>query len=476
MFVPARLLPAAIASVLALGLASFAAGQDYANAPERPARLPLKPADLQPADLRFWNDDRFRREFMASYIPATDIEPPVSEDDRDAVQDILKLIADEKFDEAIARIERRRNDASSAVYEFILGNIHFQNDRFDEAATAYLEATRKYPNYRRAWKNLGRIRVRQQDFASALPALTKVIELGGVDGTSFGLLGYCHAQVQDPIAAESAYRMAVLMDPASPEWKEGLALSLFRQERYPDAAAMLGKLIERSPSSPRLWILQANAFIGLNQPLRAAENYEMVDTLGGSTVETLNQLAGIYVNTGLYAAAVDTYDRAMEMDLDGRPQAPLQGADLMVRRGAHTETERLLDAIEALYGYTLEEADRLNMLRLRARIAVARGEGAEQVAILEEIIAVDPLDGDALLLLANHFYREGEFERAVFLFERAQSLEAFEADARVGHAQVLVRQQRYAEAIPLLKQAQSIRPRESVREFLEQVERFATRG
>jgi tetratricopeptide (TPR) repeat protein len=471
-----RLVPGLVASVLLAGLTPAAPAQDSDTPRRGSGDRVLKPADLRPMEVRFWEDRGFRDAFLASYIPATSIEPDVTEDERERVQELLALIGEGSFDEAITRIARLRTDASTAVYEFLLGNIHFQADRLDEAAAAYLEAVRKYPNFRRAWKNLGLIRVKQQDFASALPALSKVIELGGGDGRTYGLLGFGYASTGDSIAAESAYRMAILLDPGTIDWKMQLGRALFMQQRYADAAALVGRLIEQNPAEPNLWILQANAFIGLGEPRRAAENYEMVDKLGASTVDTLNMLGDIYINEGLFDAAVATYDRAMEMDLDSRPERALRAARVMVAQGAYAPTKTMVQAIKDLYGYTLEDADRKELLRVEARIAVAEGAGEEQVRILEEIIRLDPLDGDALLLLGQHHHRQDEAERAIFYFERAASLPAFEADAKVRHAQVLVGQQRYAEALPLLRQAQSVRPRESVRDFIEQVERFAARG
>ncbi len=471
-----RLVPGLVASVLLAGLTPAAPAQDSDTPRRGSGDRVLKPADLRPMEVRFWEDRGFRDAFLASYIPATSIEPDVTEDERERVQELLALIGEGSFDEAITRIARLRTDASTAVYEFLLGNIHFQADRLDEAAAAYLEAVRKYPNFRRAWKNLGLIRVKQQDFASALPALSKVIELGGGDGRTYGLLGFGYASTGDSIAAESAYRMAILLDPGTIDWKMQLGRALFMQQRYADAAALVGRLIEQNPAEPNLWILQANAFIGLGEPRRAAENYEMVDKLGASTVDTLNMLGDIYINEGLFDAAVATYDRAMELDLDSRPERALRAARVMVAQGAYAPTKTMVQAIKDLYGYTLEDADRKELLRVEARIAVAEGAGEEQVRILEEIIRLDPLDGDALLLLGQHHHRQDEAERAIFYFERAASLPAFEADAKVRHAQVLVGQQRYAEALPLLRQAQSVRPRESVRDFIEQVERFAARG
>ncbi len=468
----------ALGAAFALAPASAAPAQDFGPSPDtrRPVRSLVQPEDVQPIELRFWSDEAFRSDFMASYIPATDIEPEVTEDEREAMQEILRLVNDGERDAALERLERIRTPAASAVVDFTIANVHFQEDRLEEAASAYLEAVRKFPNFRRAWKNLGLIRVKQQDFTSALTALTKVVELGGADATTFGLLGFCYGSIEDSIAAESAYRMAILLAPGTLDWKMGLARSLFQQQRYADAAALCERLIERNPTDAKLWMLQANAFIGLGDPGRAAQNYEMIDQLGASTVETLNMLGDIYINEGLFPSAVDTYERAIELDLDTRPERALRAARVMVAQGAYEETKELLATIEDLYGFALEDGDRTEMLRVRARIAVAEGEGEEQVRILEEIIRMNPLDGDALILLGQHHYRNEDAERAILLFERAAGLEGFEADARVWHAQVLVSQQKYQEALPLLRRAQAVRPRESVREFLEQVERFATRG
>ena len=86
---------------------------------------------------------------------------------------------------------------------------------------------------------------------------------------------------------------------------------------------------------------------------------------------------------------------------------------------------------------------------------------------------MDPLDGEALLLLGQHCTRENQPDRAIFYYERAESLEAVEATARTRHAQVLVGMGRFTDAIPLLRRAQEIKPREDVARYLEQVERLA---
>jgi tetratricopeptide (TPR) repeat protein len=252
----------------------------------------------------------------------------------------------------------------------------------------------------------------------------------------------------------------------------GLARALFRQNRFADAVALCDSLIAGQPDNADLWLLQASAYIGLGQPLRAAENLELVDRLGRSTADSLNNLGDIYVNEGLFDLAVDSYLRAMDADPQAIPRRAIRAAKVLSLRGGASETKELIERIEAEHGEQLDLEDRKDLLGLRARLAVAEGEGAEEeVRILEQVVELDPLDGEALMLLGNHSSAAGDIEKAVFYYERAANLEKFEADAKVLHAQVLVKQGKYVEALPLLRRAQLLQPRDKIQDYLEEVER-----
>jgi tetratricopeptide (TPR) repeat protein len=420
-----------------------------------------------------WNDPAFRRQFLESYVAETEIEPRVTVVERERMQQVLDFLAADRADRALQSLEKWRGEASSAVFDFTLANLHFQHERLEEAAEAYEIAVAKYPKFRRAWRNLGLVRVRQGDFARALPSLTRVIALGGGDGITYGLLGFAYSSTGNPLAAESAYRMASLLEPETPDWKTGLARSLFKQERFADAAAVCSVLIADDPERAELWLLQANAYVGLQQPRKAAENLEWVDRLGKSSPASLDNLGDIYVNEELFDLAVGAYLRAMEMGSGGKPDRALRAARVLIGRGALAEARTLLAGIESLRGERLEGEDRKTFLKMRARLAVAEGAGEEEAEVLEEIVALDPLDGEALLLLGQHRSRGGDVEKAIFYYERAASLEAFEADAKVRHAQLLVGQGRYGEALSLLRRAQLLEPRDNVQDYLDQVERVA---
>jgi len=426
-----------------------------------------------PEDLEIWNDPTFKRQFIESYMAETEIEPRVTTGERDLIFEVRGLIASDRMDAAISLLEENTGEAASPVIDFTLANIHFQEERFDLAVPSYVTAVEKFPRFRRAWQNLGLIYFRLGEFKKAQPAFTRVIELGGGTSVTFGLLGFSYSNLEKHIGAESAYRMAMMLDPDTLDWKMGLARSLFKQERFAEAASLCASLIAESPDNADLWLLQANAYIGSGQPLRAAENYELVDQLGKATGESLENLGDIYINEGLFDLAVDSYGRAMAKGSPTGSARPLRAARVLVAQGALTETQGLVEQIDLTYGNKMEVDEKKELLKLRARLAVAAGAGDEEARVLEEIVALDPLDGEALILLGQHSLRGGDAEKAVFYYERASSLEEHEAEAKVRHAQLLVGQGKYVEAVPLLERAQQLEPRESVKEYLQQVKRLA---
>jgi tetratricopeptide (TPR) repeat protein len=259
------------------------------------------------------------------------------------------------------------------------------------------------------------------------------------------------------------------------DWQKGLARSLFKQQNFAEAASLCGNLIAKHPEQADLWMLQANAYIGLQKPLEAAKNYEFIDRLGESTPATLNMLGDIYINEGLFDMAVRAYVRAMAQADEPSPARPVRAARVLAARSAFEQTGKLIHHIEKRFGDGLDEQTRKDLLKLQARIAVAEGAGDEEARVLKQIVDLDPLDGEALILLGQYYRRQGEPERAAEKFRAAANIVGHEADAKLRHAQLLVSQGKYEEALPLLRGAQQAEYREDVQQYLKQVERVASR-
>lgn len=438
------------------------------------ATTPTTPTPQQqsPEELAIWRSDAFRRQFVQSYLAETDVEPRLSTADRDLMQKVYDLLADDKQVDAMKLLSGANDDAANAVVDFTIANLHFQAEQLEQASAAYRIAVDKFPRFRRAWRNLALVQVRRGEHLPAIESFTRVVELGGADSTTYGLLGYSYGNVEAHLAAETAYRMAVLMDGKLLDWQLGLARSLFKQERFAEAASLCVPLLRQDPDRGDFWMLQANAYLGMGDSNKAAENLEMLDRLGQATAESLNMLGDIYVNGELFDLAVGAYLRAIDAGQKS-PERAMRAARVLTSRGAVGETRRLLDAMDTAYGPKLDAKGKKELLLLRSRLAMAEGAGEEEAQALLEIVTLDPLDGEALILLGQHSQRTGNPERAAFYYERAANIEGFEADAKVRHAQLLISQSKYRQALPLLKRAQAIAPRDNVATYLEQIERLA---
>ncbi|HZN01965.1 MAG TPA: tetratricopeptide repeat protein [Candidatus Polarisedimenticolia bacterium] len=447
----------------------------------KPAAAAEKPPADDPTGLSLWKDTTFQKQFMGSYGALADYEPKLSPVERTELEKVLALMAVNQ-DSAISQLQAFITPESSALFDFILGNLYFQKDNSEEAVKHYRIATNKFPSFRRAFKNLGLTSVRLQRYDDAIKALSRLVELGGADGLSFGLLGYSLSATGQFVSAESAYRNAVLLQPDALDWKLGLAQSVLKQRKFGEVVSLCDELLAKYPDRADFWLLQANAWLGQDQPMKAAENFEIVARIGKATFQTWYTLGDIYTNAGLYDLAANAYKQAIVAKPDQELDRPLRSVEILAQRDAVPQARELLAQVRESSGGILDDAGKKRVLRLDARLAMAEGGAAgavdgsgEAAAVksLEEIVALDPLDGEALMLLGQHYTKAKEIDRAIFYYERASSLEPFEADAKVRQAQLLVTQNKYREAVPLLKRAQELKPRDEVARYLDQVERIS---
>jgi tetratricopeptide (TPR) repeat protein len=418
-----------------------------------------------------WNDPVFQKQFVGSYGINADVEPRVTQEEVALLEKIRPMMASD-LPKAEQTLKEKMKPDGSAVLDFTLGSIQFQRDEAADALANYEKAVAKFPSFRRAWRNIGLIEVRNGKPDEAIRAFVRMIELGGGDGYAYGLLGFAYASKQDYQPAEAAYRNALLLQPDNTEWRLGLTRCVFKQEKFSDAATLLDSLLARYPEKGEFWLLRAQAQLGLKQPLKAAQDLEMLDRLGKATADSLHTLGDIYVSENLVDLAANAYERAIDADAKQPIARPLRCAEMLAAHGALPEARRIASHIETTRGAQLEDGDRRKLLKLQARLSMAEGSGNEETAkVLEEIVNLDPLDGEALMLLGQHYSRMNQPDRAILYYERAESIESFEATAKIRHGQVLVTMKRYADALPLLRRAQELKPRDDVARYIEQVER-----
>ena len=421
---------------------------------------------------KLWNDPQFQKEFTASYGTLSGYEPNLSEDDTNKLRSLFKLIKT-RPNQAIKQLSEEIDSEDNAAFDFILANLYFQEGDLVSAEKFYLQAIKKYPAFRRAYKNLGFVHIQSGDYLSAINAISKSMELGLVDGRAYGLLAYSYLTEENYYPAEAAYRQAILMQPDIVDWKLGLAKCLLEMEQYSDAVSIIESLISDDPDNSDYWILQSNAYLGLDESLKAARNLEVVQRLDKADIQTLSLLGDIYINNEMPDLALNAYLLAAELAQDKDLDLLIKSAKALTLTLNYKQAETIITKIRNDFSENIDEANDLKLLTYEAKIARAKGQYDLAAKYLVQIIERDLLNGEALIELAKYYADQGKISEAITRFEQAQTIPEYERSALVAHAQTLVNNKEYDEALPLLYRALRIESDRNLKDYTDRVERAA---
>ena len=453
--------------------ADAAASQSGPSHPSIDQFAPL-PATHELASI--WNDPEFARRLVGSYGFASDAEPRMQPDEQVVYREkVVPALTNSDPQKVISTLKGLVKPSASAVFDFTLGNVYFQNEDLTNAVKHFEAALAKFPDYRRAQKNLGFALVRDGKYDAAIKPLARTVSLGGGDGKVFGLLGFAYMSQGRYASAEAAYGQALVFEPENMDFRLGAVKCAVATGNYDHALSLLKELLKLYPDRENLWTLEANIYIQKEQPAKAAISLEMLRRLGKATAQSLFLLGDLYMSQEARDLALTTYLEAIEKDNGQNPAKALRAAQILVSRGAWDEARQLFKKTRGS-SVKLSDPDESKLLKLESKVAMSTGAGADAIKVLEQIIERNPLDGEALLLAGDYYAKNEQRERAQFRYDTASKLPGFEADAFVKNAQLLVQTKKYAQAAELLHKAQKVKPRDNVQRYLEKVEQLARTG
>ncbi|MEM9081501.1 MAG: tetratricopeptide repeat protein [Verrucomicrobiota bacterium] len=449
--------------------------------------------------------EQFRSpEFIKGFVGAfgflSPVEPKVDREEAELLAELADLFSDARFREAEARIvdfiKLRKNPIEegvkpkdvSAALVFQLAQLYYMNDRTADAERAYKLAIQRHPDFRRAHKYLALLYASQDRISDALPYLKQAIQLGEADQLVFGLLGYAYTQEDKPLAAEGAYRQAYLLNPDEGQWKSGLTLALYQQEKWVESAAMLGELLAETPNSADFWKMQANCYLNLEEPLRAATNFEILKLKGLADEATLNTLGDIYTDQKKPVLALGAYLAALSKGDGFDAERSLKTAKVLADYGAPRESARYIEALRSKGGGKLTRDQQVRLKLIEVRIAQETGEDERVGPLLEEVLTLEPMNGEALVEQGLFFEQQAEgadleedevrlrgTARAKFTLAMNDADEEIQYVAMRSFGQMLVRQQEYVEALGYLEKAVTMKPSDNLKRYVRQVSVFAER-
>jgi tetratricopeptide (TPR) repeat protein len=432
----------------------------------------------------YFRSPEFRDAFLGTLGVKSDVEPKLTEEEQHYLEQIQPFMGKD-LEACINAFQKVAGPDATARFDYELGLLYMQKNDVDKAREALTAAVTKFDRFLRAHSNLGLLYTRVNRTREAIPHITKSIALGQASEELYGMLAYCHLQNGDSLSAETAYRNAIMLGPKTVDWKTGLAQALFSQQKAGEAIALLDELLKGDPEKELFWNMQAVAQIANGAPLKAAQNLEMLILMGKATAKEYSTLGEIYMSQALYSLASKSFIAGASAK--GAPIGPdglLKSAASLAQRSAYSEAKSVLVAVESVFS-DLDTAQKVKILKVRSRIAMAEEASESAVALLNEIVQVDPMDGEALMLLADHFIKKGtdaDLVQAIFYLERAIKINTTEADASVRLAQAKIaksasetdkgkRLEAMASAIELLKRAQELKKRESVGSYLADLEK-----
>jgi tetratricopeptide (TPR) repeat protein len=434
---------------------------------------PAAPLPIDP----LWKSEAFRKAFTGSYGIDSRIEPKVTSAEKAVLEAVAAKLAAGDRAGAASTLAGSELLKGSAALIFDLGNLRFEEGKREDAIENFGSALKLYPNFRDAHRNLAVALVQGADFAKAEPHLRRALELGAQDGLTLGLLGYCHSNAGRPQSALQAYRTAALTMPDEPQWRLGEAGALMALDELGAAASIYEEVLQLQPEQVGIWVNLADVRLQQGEPVLAIADLEVARRLGGLGSAELLSLGHLYLNESLPAQAMSTYRAGLGAD----PPAPFAKAvdavEYLARFGRWEEAKALAAEVRGNSAYaaavTADDKPAARFGRALAIIEMKAGDAEAGAALVAEVLRKKPIDGHALMLLADFRHGKGEVDEALMLLEQAVADPAYEARAQRRRGEVLVARRDYAGAVKALRKAQALDPDDTLRDYLESVERLA---
>lgn len=426
----------------------------------------LDAAEPLPLSASYWKDPSFLASFNGSYRINARIEPSVSGEERAVLVRVQAAMQEGKREAALQILKSSSLIKNSAALRYNQGNIEYELGRLDEAIVSYQSALERFPTFRRAHKNLGSALIQKGDLKNAEASLRKAVELGELDGSTLGLLGYCYLNAEQYASALQAYRIAQLTQPDTVEWKAGMAQCLAEVGDDQEALMLMEEVVESRPNEVSYALLLVNIQLHLEQKLEAIAGLELLRRQGHLDFDHSALLAQLYLNyedIRMAKPIVDTLAKALD---PAGVSSFLQIVSRVVTLGEWDYAMELLRCVESI---DMREGNRSELQRIQAFILIQKEEEGA-IALLEQVLKRDPLDGDALLMLAAEMARHQDFESAAMYYDRAAALIGSQYQALLEHGKMLVSQQRFPQALNKLREAAALQPSKELSKYIEGVE------
>jgi tetratricopeptide (TPR) repeat protein len=353
----------------------------------------------------------------------------------------------------------------SPAFEFVLGNAHYNAGRRDEAEAHYRRAIERFPEYQRAWANLGVLYYSEERYDDAVMAFGKAVELGDSTAETMGLLAFALQRAGNDVGAEMAYLRATSSAPNNPDWIDGLCGLYIDTRQFGRAEPLIRQLIKLQPREPRHWANFASLLLAQDRPLEALVVLESARGLQLATEEMLLQLGDLYARQSFNAEALIVYHDVLKRNPEIGAKRLCAVARSALDTGHPDEAAKILASVEKQIPATQRET----FLEARAELAMTRKDWPAARRDLEEALGSRPLYGPHLLRLGQVLAASGSDTAAQEYLDAATRQPESAYHAHLALADLELRARHFRACSGHLEQALAIEKSPALQEYLAKI-------
>ncbi len=356
------------------------------------------------------------------------------------------------FDDALAQLRNAaRLEPSNTRVMTLLGATHLALGNLGQAEQELLKALAAAPADTSAIKLLAETRIRQRRPAAALDSLQSLTGDGGDDVQLVVLRGMAALESGAAKEAVAYFQQAVALDPANDAVKLQLARAYLAVGRDQDAIKLLGTSFgaAKEVDLAKTFMLLA-AYVQSGDVARGRDRAAAIAAAPGVGAPVLTGVAAFYQLIGDRAAAVQRLQDAVKVDPKFVP-AKLQLAGLLLKEGRGRQAEQYLNEVIAA------EPGNVEALTTLAYIVAARGDLDQAERLLTAAVA-DPKSATARLALARLQMRRGRFDAAEKQIADAAEIKPDDPEVRLTKGLLALAQGRTKESVALLSSVSSAYP------------------
>ncbi|WP_394222964.1 tetratricopeptide repeat protein [Alteromonas gracilis] len=344
----------------------------------------------------------------------------------------------------------------------LYGQVLLNEKNYALAEQVLLGVIKAIPNLPSAHRSLSMVYLMTDKLAKARIHLTKSVELGIQDAQLFGQLAYANLQLGKPVTALSAYQNALMLEPNSKQWSQGLLFALIESNALAQAESLLGEMLIDDENNPQLWLQRGQIALKQGNMVKALASLETALSLGDSSLSNLISVAKLHVSDGSAKRAADIlakHAKTFTLNKEGF-DAFSQIATYLAANEQWSDLSKLIQAAESnVNNFTTSQVATLNVLK--AQLAISKGQNKTAISLLTKAIDEAPDHGEALLQLASLYRKQNNIERAKMTYLRAEALTHVKQQAMLGRAQIAIDQRQYQHALSLLRQVYKSYPSRS---------------